>query len=151
MQSPGLLFDPRTWALPLADDACAFIQLSDRIDCFCLLDQQDYEWARAHLWCHTYGSGSFDENGVIARPDHIYARRCVGKATLFLHREILLRAEGPPPPGCNIGDHINGDTLDNRRSNLRWASRSQNARNRPHTRSPCPTLTKPSKTRRRTA
>lgn len=131
MLSPGLIFDPRLWPSEPPADFPALLQLSDRIDCYCLLDRQDYEWARAHLWCHTYGSGSFDENGVIARPDHIYARRCVGRQTLFLHREILLRAEGPPPPLHTIGDHINGDTLDNRRSNLRWATRSMNARNRP--------------------
>lgn len=124
-------FDPRTWAAPPPPDACTFLHLSDRVDCYCLLDLQDYEWARAWLWCHTYGSGSFNENGVIARPDHIYARRCVGKKTLFLHREILVRAVGEAPPLHTIGDHINGDTLDNRRCNLRWATRSQNARNRP--------------------
>jgi hypothetical protein len=48
---------------------------------------------------------------------------------LFLHREILLRAEGPPPDPSWVGDHINGDTLDNRRCNLRWASKSLNAQN----------------------
>jgi len=134
MLSPGLMFDPRTWASDPSPDACAALHLSDRIDCYCLLDWQDFEWARAFLWCHTYGSGSFDENGVIARPDHIYARRCVGPKTLFLHREILLRAVGPPPPGHIIGDHRNGDTLDNRRDNLRWATRSMNAKNRPENR-----------------
>ena len=138
MLSPGLMFDPRTWASDPSPDACAALHLSDRIDCYCLLDQQDYEWARAFLWCHTYGAGPMvlKAPGVyaMARPDHIYARRCVGGQTLWMHREILTRACGPPPLNHTIGDHINGDTLDNRRVNLRWATRSMNAKNRPENR-----------------
>jgi hypothetical protein len=45
-----------------------------------------------------------------------------------MHRFLL-----QPPPGLEV-DHINGDRLDNRRINLRIATRSQNAMNRPRTR-----------------
>lgn len=55
-----------------------------------------------------------------------YVGRCVkrnGKwTTEYLHR-VIARA----PEGTEV-DHINGDTLDNRRSNLRIVSRGENER-----------------------
>lgn len=49
------------------------------------------------------------------------------KKTSTFHRFLL-----GGKPGLEI-DHINGDRLDNRRSNLRFSSRSENARNsKPH-------------------
>jgi hypothetical protein len=56
-----------------------------------------------------------------------YAVRCKWQnghvATVYLHRVIL-----GAPPGVEV-DHVNRDRLDNRRCNLRLATRSQNARN----------------------
>ncbi|EIZ87133.1 hypothetical protein WYO_0170 [Methylobacterium sp. GXF4] len=125
-------FDPNTFDPELLDDAC-FIHLSDRIDCYAIVDRQDYEWARHLKWCHTYGSGKMlpVANGVYAiqNPDHIYARNCAGGETRFLHREILVRWKGYPRRPGMIGDHKNGKTLDCRRKNLRWATKSQNAKN----------------------
>ncbi len=47
-----------------------------------------------------------------------------GKRHLYLHREVLCVAADQKV------DHINGDTLDNRRENLRVATNSQNQQNR---------------------
>jgi hypothetical protein len=44
--------------------------------------------------------------------------------TIRLHREIM------NPPRHLLVDHRNGDTLDNRRANLRWATHAQNMHNR---------------------
>ena len=124
--------DPRT--LPaIADADPVWLSLSDRIDCGCWLDRQDYEWARSlgsGLWCHTYGSGDMDpETGIIQRPANVYARKTVAGRMLFLHREVARRAYGPPWLLNMVVDHKNGDTLDNRRTNLQWVTRSYNAIN----------------------
>lgn len=124
-------FDPRTWCEPI--EPVCYLHLSDRFDVYALVDPEDYAWAKKHRWCHTYGSGEMVEVAedvfAIARPDHIYARRCVGGQTLWLHREILTLRDGKPRFARTVGDHKNGLTLDCRRINLRWATPSQNAKN----------------------
>lgn len=49
---------------------------------------------------------------------------------LLLHRVILERILNRPMQKGEIADHINGDRLDNRRSNLRIATDTESARNR---------------------
>ncbi len=55
---------------------------------------------------------------------HIYARAYADSKTIRMHRMIL-----GTPSGYET-DHINGDGLDNRRANLRVATRTQNGSNR---------------------
>ena len=79
---------------------------------------------------------SHDKDGCLSRSG--YAYRCDGpkkkggkRKLRWLHKEILKRARKRKP--CkehHIGDHINGLRRDNRRKNLRWATKSMNAKNR---------------------
>ena len=75
-----------------------------------LVDESDFPQVSRHLWRVAKG----------------YAVRTTSNGhMLSLHREILC-----PPIGVEV-DHQNGDRLDNRRSNLRLATRAQNAKNTP--------------------
>ena len=75
-----------------------------------LLDDDDFELFNRNLW-------GVNSNG--------YARRGVGKRakTLLLHRLVIDAPEGM------FVDHINCDKLDNRKSNLRLCTSSQNKMN----------------------
>ncbi len=76
-----------------------------------LVDEQD-SWVLRFKWQYDRG----------------YAVRTEGRAPTkkyYMHREIL--------PGVGQVDHANGNKTDNRRANLRSASRTENGRNRPRT------------------
>lgn len=79
---------------------------------FALVDDQDYEWAMQWRWARL-GRGY----AVTTMLVHGERKR------LALHRALLL-----PLPGFHV-DHINRNPRDNRRSNLRAVSPSENVRN----------------------
>ena len=74
-----------------------------------IVDDDDFESVNQYKWY-------FSSTG--------YAERRHGKGKLLLHRFIM-----NPKNDLQV-DHINGNRLDNSRSNLRLATRTENARNR---------------------
>lgn len=78
-----------------------------------LVDECDYLWTLKRRWTGRCSSKGGQVYAVSGR--------------LLMHREILTRKLGH----CEFQetDHVNGCTLDNRRSNLRPATRSENAYN----------------------
>lgn len=79
-----------------------------------IVDASDIDLVRHNNWC-----SSVAHNGSV----YAVRRRGVKGPLERLHRVIMA-----PPPGMEV-DHINGDPLDNRRSNLRIASHAQNMKN----------------------
>jgi hypothetical protein len=79
---------------------------------FTLVDEADFNRLSKWKWC-------IDRCGQA-----IYAARRQSDGTkIRMHREIIR-----PEPGSLV-DHINGNQLDNRRSNLRLCTHSENLRN----------------------
>lgn len=73
------------------------------------VDLEDLDLLLPHKWCLVAGGK--------------YAGRKVDGGTQYMHKLIMNHPKLPV-------DHINGDTLDNRRSNLRICTHSQNSKNR---------------------
>lgn len=87
---------------------------------FAIIDDADYEMVSRYRWRARWAKTSRSYYAVSRLPGS--NGKCV---TILMHRVIL---------GLNYrdglqGDHVNHDTLDNRRLNLRIASGVQNARN----------------------
>ena len=85
-----------------------------------IVDDEDYERLKRFNWCvtaNTYGNKyavrSLYKNGWLKQ--------------VFLHHEVLGLISAPPG---RVVDHINGNSLDCTRGNLRICTHAQNCRNR---------------------
>lgn len=91
----------------------AYVPLTQGL--YALIDSEDIERVGQHAW-HAAWNGS---------SRHFYARRRLGRGHEFLHAFIFGNLQG------YTADHVSSErTLDNRKCNLRHASRFQQAQNR---------------------
>lgn len=83
---------------------------------YAIVDPEDFERLNRYKWYASKWGNTF------------YAIRCAGPRRnlkyIRMHREII------SPPGHLVVDHINHNGLDNRKANLRPATRAQNNYNR---------------------
>jgi hypothetical protein len=79
-----------------------------------ILDFEDWIWAREKNWTPLQKS-----NGIYA------IRKPTGKSIIYLHRRIM----GMEPGDRRKVDHINRDTLDNRKANLRLVNDNESMQN----------------------
>lgn len=86
-----------------------------------LVDDEDFERLTRYSWCAEISKTCC----YAIRKQWINKR----KITIRMHREV---AGLPAGSSKTIVDHINGNGIDNRRCNLRAATRSQNMLNRAH-------------------
>ena len=102
-------------------------ELSDKV---ALVDDEDYEKVMEVLSRNYRKDGTLRKNQPkwyakapnAQRPDLIYGMD--GNHHKSIHRVVM-----DAPKGMDV-DHINGDTLDNRRENLRICTRAQNSQNK---------------------
>lgn len=106
---------------------------------FCKVDEDDYEWLNQFKWLACKRpSGAYYARKFLTRNDikklngnltidkvHI---SCENKPSILMHNLL----EGFPPNGYTV-DHINRNTLDNRRLNLRNATHRQQTLNQQQT------------------
>lgn len=84
-----------------------------------IIDDEDYERVASHKWSvlDNHGVGVYAKTNMkISSSPRIYR-------SMYMHRFILGAEQG------QIVDHINRNGLDNRKGNLRFATRSTNAAN----------------------
>ena len=83
-----------------------------------VVDDDDYDWLSKWSWCaHKHKGKYYAERGIRERGT------CFQK-TIRMNREIL------SAPDCFQVDHIDGDSLNNQKHNLRVCTDSQNKFNR---------------------
>lgn len=83
-----------------------------------IIDDEDYPFISQYRW-YAHSSG---KHVYACRTERFGLRKDNKKRHIYLHRVLLSAKE-------EFVDHVNGDTLDNRKNNLRLCSNSENSRN----------------------
>ena len=88
---------------------------------YAIVDDEDYERLMEHSWAWVPATGSLSSTGYAVRKGN---KKRGEPRTIQMHREIMHAKKGI------IIDHVNRDSLDNRKTNLRYANTQKNAFNR---------------------
>lgn len=82
-----------------------------------VVDDEDFDDLAGHRWCVMPSANGRN-----------YAGGKRGKKTIYMHRQIMESVLGEPL-GTRVVDHMDGDTLNNQRANLRAVTQVENMRN----------------------
>lgn len=132
------VIDPRTVDFPTSNlvdlswTPWRRIWLSSREPIWTLVDADEYEWLSRWQW-NVWHAGNGRHDSWMK-----YAKRNTGERrdTVRMHRDLQIRSNPPPEQeyekflAQHVVDHVNGQTLDNRKANRKWVSKRENAINR---------------------
>jgi hypothetical protein len=96
-----------------------------------LVDYEDWLWLCAWRWRFKPSKGQgMSGRGYLSRGCWIYPNGVKKQTSLFLHVEIMKRIEPPPSMFHTQVDHIDRNRMNCVRTNLRWATPSENNKNK---------------------
>jgi hypothetical protein len=104
-----------------------------------VVDQEDYAYLMQWRWSFKtsrwrWGAKVYARRSVRLRDDAAPKGGRGGRnVSIYMHRVILTERMGlAPPSATHEGDHIDVDSLNNTRANLRWSTKAeQNANQKP--------------------
>jgi len=102
------------------------IYLDKHCDTFCMVDHEDYDFLIRWTWGFTW-----DRTRTKKYATRMTRRRKEGNKQIkvYMHKVILERSgKKQPTENHHMGDHEDGDSLNNRRANLSYATPSMNRR-----------------------
>ena len=106
-------------------DAARRVYLDKDCEVFALVSPEDYEWVTQWRWAWKWDRTKTKR--------YAYRTSWEGgrRVSVYMHKAILNHAgKVQPSEDHTIGDHQDGESLNNQRDNLEWATVSQNRRSR---------------------
>jgi hypothetical protein len=118
------LLDPRTWTWLDEADLGYRLYLDVHCEKYALLDYVDYQWAIQ--WCWKIKCSRGRRKWYAIRNGSIDGR----SVSIYLHVQVMLRTGIARPDWPTVMvDHRDGDSMNCRRGNLRWATPKMNRAN----------------------
>ena len=107
------------------------IILSDRFDFVALVDDEDYDYLIKWRWTFKRSTRNKYNGAVYACRNTVTGSRKDGSrksVKIMMHDVVMARKGEPRPSPLHTCHHIKSKTLDNRRGQLEWLTRSEQSK-----------------------